>query len=203
MFFSQCKAEYKVPGLYVIDSIVRQSRHQFGTEKDVFAPRFSKNIITTFQHLYRCPPDDKVRRFFIVFRLFSFVALPFLWFVVMWLNFMLHVKLEFKKQVSAVYLIPIQFVWFNFKMEQTLKDRKYNPVLFELKLYSLCCYVAVIYLFFQSKIVRVLNLWQKNAVFKSDIIQPLLDMAAGIPPPSTTPVLPSSTAPINNTTPGK
>lgn len=111
-FIQKCKPEYKVPGLYVIDSIVRQSRHQFGTEKDVFAPRFSKNIITTFQHLYRCPSDDK------------------------------------------------------------------------------------------SKIVRVLNLWQKNAVFKSDIIQPLLDMAAGIPPPSVTPVMPSSAAPVNNTTPG-
>lgn len=49
-----------MPGLYVIDSIVRQSRHQFGMEKDVFAPRFSKNIIGTFQHLYRCPSDDKV-----------------------------------------------------------------------------------------------------------------------------------------------
>ncbi|KAM9787178.1 SR-related and CTD-associated factor 8 isoform X1 [Syngnathus typhle] len=111
-FIQKCKPEYKVPGLYVIDSIVRQSRHQFGTEKDVFAPRFSKNIIATFQHLYRCPSDDK------------------------------------------------------------------------------------------SKIVRVLNLWQKNAVFKSDIIQPLLDMAAGIPPPSVTPVMPGSAAPVNNTTPG-
>ncbi|XP_077405938.1 SR-related and CTD-associated factor 8 [Vanacampus margaritifer] len=111
-FIQKCKPEYKVPGLYVIDSIVRQSRHQFGTEKDVFAPRFSKNIIATFQHLYRCPSDDK------------------------------------------------------------------------------------------SKIVRVLNLWQKNAVFKSDIIQPLLDMAAGIPPPSVTPVMSSSSAPVNNATPG-
>ncbi|XP_029316025.1 SR-related and CTD-associated factor 8 [Cottoperca gobio] len=111
-FIQKCKPEYKVPGLYVVDSIVRQSRHQFGTEKDVFAPRFSKNIIATFQHLYRCPSDDK------------------------------------------------------------------------------------------SKIVRVLNLWQKNAVFKSDIIQPLLDMAAGIPPPSVTPVMPSSASQVNNTTPG-
>ncbi|CAL1574924.1 unnamed protein product [Knipowitschia caucasica] len=111
-FILKCKPEYKVPGLYVIDSIVRQSRHQFGTEKDVFAPRFSKNIISTFQYLYRCPPDDK------------------------------------------------------------------------------------------SKIVRVLNLWQKNAVFKSDIIQPLLDMAAGLPPPSVTPVMSSSAAPVNNATPG-
>lgn len=34
-------------------------------------------------------------------------------------------------------------------------------------------------MFRQSKIVRVLNLWQKNGVFKIEIIQPLLDMAAG------------------------
>ncbi|KFQ63333.1 Protein SCAF8, partial [Pelecanus crispus] len=107
-----CKPEYKVPGLYVIDSIVRQSRHQFGQEKDVFAPRFSNNIISTFQNLYRCPGDDK------------------------------------------------------------------------------------------SKIVRVLNLWQKNNVFKSEIIQPLLDMAGGIPPPVVTPVLPSTTAAMSNNTPG-
>lgn len=111
-FIQKCKPEYKVPGLYVVDSIVRQSRHQFGQEKDVFAPRFSKNIINTFQNLYRCPADDK------------------------------------------------------------------------------------------SKIVRVLNLWQKNNVFKSDIIQPLLDMAAGHPPPSVTPVSASSAVPVNSTTPG-
>ncbi|XP_009697520.1 PREDICTED: splicing factor, arginine/serine-rich 15-like, partial [Cariama cristata] len=88
-FIKKCKPEYKVPGLYVIDSIVRQSRHQFGTDKDVFGPRFSKNITATFQYLYLCPSEDK------------------------------------------------------------------------------------------SKIVRVLNLWQKNGVFKIEIIQPLLDMAAG------------------------
>ncbi|KAM4043282.1 SR-related and CTD-associated factor 8 isoform 1-T5 [Anomaloglossus baeobatrachus] len=108
-FIQKCKPEYKVPGLYVIDSIVRQSRHQFGQDKDVFAPRFSNNIISTFQNLYRCPSDDK------------------------------------------------------------------------------------------SKIVRVLNLWQKNNVFKSEIIQPLLDMAAGIPPPVVTPVFPSTAAAIGNT----
>ncbi|XP_056423018.1 SR-related and CTD-associated factor 8 isoform X2 [Hyla sarda] len=108
-FIQKCKPEYKVPGLYVIDSIVRQSRHQFGQDKDVFAPRFSNNIINTFQNLYRCPADDK------------------------------------------------------------------------------------------SKIVRVLNLWQKNNVFKSEIIQPLLDMAAGIPPPVVTPVFPSTAAAVSNT----
>lgn len=44
----------------MIDSIVRQSRHQFGAEKDVFAPRFAKNMQTTFINLFRCPPEDKV-----------------------------------------------------------------------------------------------------------------------------------------------
>ena len=54
------RAEYKIPGLYVIDSIVRQSRHQFGPEKDVFAPRFAKNIQLTFYHLYKCSEEEKV-----------------------------------------------------------------------------------------------------------------------------------------------
>ena len=56
----QCRPEYKIPGLYVIDSIVRQSRHQFGTDKDVFAPRFSKNINFTFYFIYQCTNEEKV-----------------------------------------------------------------------------------------------------------------------------------------------
>uniref|UniRef100_A0A8C7K6G6 SR-related CTD-associated factor 4b n=1 Tax=Oncorhynchus kisutch TaxID=8019 RepID=A0A8C7K6G6_ONCKI len=95
-FIKKCKPELKVPGLYVVDSIVRQSRHQFGVDKDVYGPRFQKNFTPTFQNLYLCPHDDK------------------------------------------------------------------------------------------SKIIRVLNLWQKNAVFEMDVVQPLLDMAAGsiVPTPS-------------------
>lgn len=95
-FIKKSKPELKVPGLYVVDSIVRQSRHQFGVDKDVFGPRFLKNFTDTFQNLYRCPEDDK------------------------------------------------------------------------------------------SKIIRVLNLWQKNGVFDMDIIQPLMDMANGaiVPVPS-------------------
>ncbi|KAI1294746.1 SR-related and CTD-associated factor 8 [Halotydeus destructor] len=87
-FISKCRPEYKLPGLYVVDSIVRQSRHQFGPERDVFGPRFTRNFQQTFQGLFKgCPPDDK------------------------------------------------------------------------------------------PKIVRVLNLWQRNNVFSTEIIQPLLDMA--------------------------
>ncbi|XP_076002217.1 SR-related and CTD-associated factor 4-like isoform X2 [Genypterus blacodes] len=88
-FIKKCKPDLKVPGLYVVDSIVRQSRHQFGVDKDVFGPRFIKNFTETFQNLYSCPEDDK------------------------------------------------------------------------------------------TKLVRVLNLWQKNGVFDMDIIQPLLDMGHG------------------------
>jgi len=86
-FILKCKAEYKVPGLYVIDSIVRQSRQQYGPEKDVFAPRFARNIVDTFSNLFRCAPEDK------------------------------------------------------------------------------------------SRIIRVLNLWQKNNVFAPELIQPLFDLA--------------------------
>lgn len=72
----------------MIDSIVRQSRHQFGYDKDVFGPRFTRNFNQTFQNLFlTCPVEDK------------------------------------------------------------------------------------------PKIVRVLNLWQRNNVFSCDVIQPLLDMA--------------------------
>lgn len=61
LFSLQCKPEYKVAGLYVVDSIVRQSRHQFGSDKDVFGPRFTKNITGTFENLCLCPVEDRVR----------------------------------------------------------------------------------------------------------------------------------------------
>ncbi|XP_034034211.1 SR-related and CTD-associated factor 4 isoform X2 [Thalassophryne amazonica] len=96
-FIKKCKPEYKVAGLYVVDSIVRQSRHQFGPDKDVFGPRFTKNITATFENLCLCPVEDR------------------------------------------------------------------------------------------SKLVRVLNLWQKNGVFKIEVIQPLLDMAAGTTSAATPP----------------
>ncbi|XP_053729259.1 SR-related and CTD-associated factor 4-like [Synchiropus splendidus] len=104
-FIKKCKPELKVPGLYVVDSIVRQSRHQFGVEKDVFGPRFLKNFPDTFQNLFLCPEDDK------------------------------------------------------------------------------------------SKIIRVLNLWQKNGVFDMAILQPLMDLANGTLMPSPVPEVPCEPQP--------
>ncbi|CAF0820081.1 unnamed protein product [Rotaria sordida] len=58
-FISKCKPEYKIPGLYVIDSVIRQSRHQYGIDKDVYGSRFAKNIINTLQYVGKCPAEDK------------------------------------------------------------------------------------------------------------------------------------------------
>lgn len=112
----------------MVDSIVRQSRHQFGVDKDVFGPRFLKNFTDTFQHLYCCPEDDKV----------------------------LHVC-----GFGIVYIIRVN------------DKKKYLKYLN--------------FFLFQSKIIRVLNLWQKNGVFDMDIIQPLMDMANGAMVPAPAP----------------
>ena len=44
----------------MIDSIVRQSQHQLGAEKDVFAPRFARNFLKTFQQIFECTEEDRV-----------------------------------------------------------------------------------------------------------------------------------------------
>lgn len=33
---------------------------QFGSEKDVYGPRFAKNITLTFQHIFRCSAEEQV-----------------------------------------------------------------------------------------------------------------------------------------------
>ena len=33
---------------------------QFGVEKDLFGPRFLKNITLLFQNIYQCPQEEKV-----------------------------------------------------------------------------------------------------------------------------------------------
>lgn len=38
-------------------------------------------------------------------------------------------------------------------------------------------YTFLYFCLFQSKIIRVLNLWQKNQVFAPEVIQPLFDLA--------------------------
>ena len=58
----QCGPEFKLPGLYVMGSIIQPSRYryQFGAEKDSFGLRFAKNFQKTFQGLFQCAPEGKV-----------------------------------------------------------------------------------------------------------------------------------------------
>ncbi|ESO04930.1 hypothetical protein HELRODRAFT_78476, partial [Helobdella robusta] len=60
-FVFKSPAEYKIPGLYVMDSIVRQSHHQYGQEKDVFAERFLRNLSRTFEHFLHCQEQEKAK----------------------------------------------------------------------------------------------------------------------------------------------
>ena len=71
----QCPPEYKVPGLYVMDAIIRNeqchtSHHQqqsstaaaAGHRKDLYAKRFEKNLGKTFSNLFsKCSDYDRVR----------------------------------------------------------------------------------------------------------------------------------------------
>uniref|UniRef100_A0A8D8UNH7 Protein SCAF8 n=1 Tax=Cacopsylla melanoneura TaxID=428564 RepID=A0A8D8UNH7_9HEMI len=57
-FIWKCKAQYKLPGLYVIDAIIHQARAQF-KYKDVYAPRFARNLYRTFGYVFQCPDEDR------------------------------------------------------------------------------------------------------------------------------------------------
>uniref|UniRef100_A0A1I8A6E8 CID domain-containing protein n=1 Tax=Steinernema glaseri TaxID=37863 RepID=A0A1I8A6E8_9BILA len=59
-FLQKCKPEYKISGLYIIDSIVRQSQHQYSS-RDVFGPRFAQNMKATLQALLCCSTSDKLK----------------------------------------------------------------------------------------------------------------------------------------------
>uniref|UniRef100_A0A1I7W6D2 CID domain-containing protein n=1 Tax=Heterorhabditis bacteriophora TaxID=37862 RepID=A0A1I7W6D2_HETBA len=58
-FLAKCKTEYKIPCLYVIDSIIRSSKHQL-KEKDVYAARFLKNFSKTLADLLSCPVTEQI-----------------------------------------------------------------------------------------------------------------------------------------------
>eukprot|EP00052_Salpingoeca_macrocollata_P023918 m.212192 g.212192 ORF g.212192 m.212192 type:complete len:642 (-) comp22145_c0_seq5:302-2227(-) len=57
-FIYKASPECKLPGLYVMDGILKESRKHHGA-KDVYAPRFAKNLSSTYQYLMRCGSDDQ------------------------------------------------------------------------------------------------------------------------------------------------
>ncbi|GAA50438.1 protein SCAF8, partial [Clonorchis sinensis] len=57
-FIIRCPSELKIPGLYVIDAVVRQSQ-SFYQDKDVYGPRFMRNLVAVFLSLLQCEEKDK------------------------------------------------------------------------------------------------------------------------------------------------
>uniref|UniRef100_A0A915P432 CID domain-containing protein n=1 Tax=Meloidogyne floridensis TaxID=298350 RepID=A0A915P432_9BILA len=57
---AKCRQEFKIPALYVMDSILRQAKKQY-KHKDVFAPRFSVNLSTTINNVLDCDPTDRLK----------------------------------------------------------------------------------------------------------------------------------------------
>lgn len=57
-FILRCSPQLKLPGLYVIDAIVRQSKYCY-QEKDVYGPRFMRNLVNVFLSVLQCDDKDK------------------------------------------------------------------------------------------------------------------------------------------------
>ena len=57
-FILKSTASFKVPGLYVVDAILRHSR-LCNRDGDPYGPRFLRNIDALFAALSHCNPEDK------------------------------------------------------------------------------------------------------------------------------------------------
>jgi hypothetical protein len=58
-FIAKSAAPYKIPGFYVVDSIIRQSKHQYSGPKEVYGPRFQSRLDKIFPHILECQDSDK------------------------------------------------------------------------------------------------------------------------------------------------
>ena len=57
-FIEKCRGDYKLSGLYVLDSICKTSKDKLKT--DLYTPRFAKNLPTLMDHFASCPQKDIV-----------------------------------------------------------------------------------------------------------------------------------------------
>lgn len=62
-FMTKVKPEYRLPCMFIIDSICRNAKIKLG-EKDNFTPRFAKNIVSTVEKAFSSPKSDhdKIKR---------------------------------------------------------------------------------------------------------------------------------------------
>lgn len=54
----KCTAKFKLPGLFIVDAILRQSKLS-SRDRDLYGPRFMRNIDAVFSALSQCLPEDK------------------------------------------------------------------------------------------------------------------------------------------------
>lgn len=59
-YLAKCRHEFKIPALYVMDSILRQAKKQY-KHKDVFAPRFAVNLTNTISNVLDCESSDRLK----------------------------------------------------------------------------------------------------------------------------------------------
>jgi len=57
-FINKVNAEYRLSGLYLVDSICKAAQNKLG-DKDVFTPQFAKRIEETLNDAFECPPKDR------------------------------------------------------------------------------------------------------------------------------------------------
>jgi len=57
-FIEKSRVEYKLAGLYVLDSICKTSKDKI--KNDVYTPRFARNLAATIDHFAPCSNADKV-----------------------------------------------------------------------------------------------------------------------------------------------
>ncbi|KAL6066493.1 nucleic acid binding [Balamuthia mandrillaris] len=57
-FVLQCRPEYRLSSLYIVDAICRYSRSKLG-DKDVYIPRFARHFPRSFAPFFQCVEEDK------------------------------------------------------------------------------------------------------------------------------------------------
>lgn len=59
-YLARCRQEFKIPALYIMDSVLRQAKKQY-KHKDVYAPRFAVNLTNTISNVLDCESNERLK----------------------------------------------------------------------------------------------------------------------------------------------